>query len=57
MTQVSNQHICGTDNNKNIGYYYRITFPVAVDGTPYCFKLPTDFSNGGVVTLDGKIMT
>lgn len=55
MTKVSNQDICnGVD--KNIGYYYATTFPVAVEGTEYCFKLPTDFGNGGVVMMDGEIM-
>jgi hypothetical protein len=55
MTQVSNQKLC-KGVNKNVGYYYRITFPVGTDGLVYSFKTPVDFGLGGVVYLDGKMI-
>jgi len=52
---MSNKKVCrGT--SKNIGYYFRTTFPVANDGTMYYFRTPTDFGRGGVVVLDGKVI-
>jgi hypothetical protein len=55
MVGKSNKRQCkGT--SKNIGYYFRTTFPVAQDGTNYYFRTPTDFGMGGVVVLDGKII-
>jgi hypothetical protein len=41
MKTVSNQRLC-KGVNKNIGYYYRIEFPVC--GTAkYAFQIPNDF--------------
>jgi hypothetical protein len=56
MSTVSNQKLCRSRTNRNVGYYYRVTFPVYVNGTTYEFMLPTDFGLGGVSMLDGKIM-
>lgn len=56
MTRVSNQVLCETDNQKDVGYYYRVHFPNVYDYSNWCFKLPTDFGKGGLVMLDGKII-
>jgi hypothetical protein len=53
MTQVSNQRLC-KGVNKNVGFYYRVTFPVGTEGLTYSFKTPVDFGLGGMVYLDGK---
>jgi hypothetical protein len=37
MTQVSNRKLCRTQQNKNVGFYYRVTFPVYENGTTYEF--------------------
>lgn len=55
MAQVSNQKLCG-GVNRNVGYYYKVSFPVGENGTQYNFRMPTDFGLGGVSILDGKIM-
>jgi hypothetical protein len=55
MAKVSNRILCG-GVNRNVGYYYKVSFPVGENGTQYSFKLPTDFGLGGVSILDGKIM-
>jgi len=55
MAQVSNKKLCG-GVNRNVGYYYKVSFPVGQNGTEYSFRLPTDFGLGGVSMLDGKIM-
>jgi hypothetical protein len=55
MTQVSNQKLC-KGVNRNVGYYYRITFPCGTEGLTYSFKTPVDFGLGGVVYLDGKMI-
>ena len=50
---MSNQALCGKGaSDSNIGYYYRIVFPVGEEAT-YSFKTPTDFGNGGFSVLDG----
>ena len=54
MNKVSNQAFCKTKTNSNIGYWYRITFPVGTENTRYCFRNPTDFAKGGIVFADGK---
>jgi hypothetical protein len=56
MTQVSNRKLCGGNQGRNIGFYYRTTFPVGTNGLKYSFKMPSDFGHGGIVYLDGKIM-
>jgi len=56
MKSVSNRKLCGGSNARNIGYYFRTTFPVGTNGLKYSFKTPTDFGYGGLVMLDGKIM-
>lgn len=56
MNYVSNRKLCGGNQARNVGYYFRTTFPVANDGTMYYFRTPTDFGRGGVVVLDGKVM-
>ena len=38
----------------NIGYYYRVTFPVGQDGFKYTFHLKNPWSRGGVFLMDGK---
>jgi hypothetical protein len=55
MAAVSNKQLCG-GVNKNVGYYYKVSFPVGENGTEYSFKIPTDFGLGGLSLLDGKIM-
>jgi hypothetical protein len=55
MTKVSNRKICGGKTNRNIGFYFSTVFPVAVDGTKYCFHVPMDVNYGGISMLDGKI--
>jgi hypothetical protein len=55
MVGKSNKRVC-RGSAKNIGYYFRTTFPVATDGTNYYFRTPTDFGKGGVVVLDGKVI-
>jgi hypothetical protein len=56
MNAVSNRKLCGGNTARNIGYYFRTTFPVGTNGLKYTFKTPTDFGHGGLVMLDGKIM-
>jgi hypothetical protein len=52
MTAVSNNAICGTVHNENVGYYYVALIPVGhLDGLEYSFRLPT-----GQVKLDGQIV-
>jgi hypothetical protein len=55
MVGKSNKRVC-KGSAKNIGYYFRTTFPVATDETMYYFRTPTDFGRGGVVVLDGKVI-
>ncbi len=55
MLAVSNQALCG-GGNRNIGFYFRVTFPVGKDGDSYAFKTPTDFGLGGIAKLDGEIV-
>lgn len=55
MTAVSNKRLC-KGVNRNVGYYYRVEFPVCQSNLKYAFKLPVDFGQGGVVVLDGKII-
>lgn len=54
MLKVSNQQICKSKVKSNLGYYYRVVFPVADDATVYKFFTPTDFGRGGIVLVDGK---
>jgi len=54
MTKVSNQQICKSKVKSNLGYYYRIVFPVADNQTSFKFYTPTDFGRGGYVFVDGK---
>jgi len=56
MTQVSNRKLCGGNQGREIGFYYRTTFPVGTNGLKYSFKMPSDFGHGGIAYLDGKIM-
>ncbi len=55
MNTVSNQALCGSSQKNNIGFYYKIIFPVGMDKQNYEFKIPNDFGHGGIVFLDGKI--
>lgn len=55
MIEVSNQKLCG-GYTENVGFYYRVTFPVGTGGLIYSFRNPVDFGNGGVSMLDGVIM-
>jgi hypothetical protein len=55
LTKVSNKALC-KGSNKNIGFYYRITFPVCADSTSMKFRVPTDFGLGGMVLVDGKVV-
>ena len=52
MTKLSNQAIC-KGVNRNIGFYYRITFPVC-GKLNWKFRVPTDFGLGGMVDVDFK---
>jgi hypothetical protein len=53
MTKLSNQAIC-KGVNRNIGFYYRITFPVCANKLNWKFRVPTDFGLGGMVDVDFK---
>lgn len=52
---MSNRRLCGGKTNRNIGWWYKVTFS-ANEGDVYSFKLPVDFGFGGVSVLDGKFM-
>ncbi len=52
MTAVGNQALCGGVKD-NVGFYYKVTFPVGKDGLKYAFKTPTDFGHGGISYMDG----
>jgi hypothetical protein len=55
MNAVGNQALCGSVVKRNVGFYYKIIFPVGQDGQEYEFKIPNDFGHGGIVFVDGKI--
>jgi hypothetical protein len=55
MLKVSNKALCKGVKN-NVGFYYRITFPVCNDGLNYKFKVPVDFGRGGISMMDGKVI-
>ena len=38
----------------NIGYYYRVTFPVGQNGFKFTFHLKNPWSRGGAVLMDGE---
>ncbi len=54
MTSVGNQALCG-GTNSDVGFYYKVTFPVGKEGLTYAFKTPTDFGHGGISYLDGVV--
>ncbi len=54
MTAVGNQALCG-GTNSDVGFYYKVTFPVGREGLTYAFKTPTDFGHGGISYMDGKM--
>jgi len=56
MTKVSNRAFCKGGSQYEIGFYYRVTFGVGDNKTMYSFRLPTDFTYGGVSYLDGVIV-
>jgi hypothetical protein len=56
MTQVSNQKLCSSKTQKNIGYFYVIEFFVLHNKLVYEFILPTDFGNGGFTIVDKKMI-
>jgi hypothetical protein len=56
MNYVSNRKLCGGSVNKNIGFYFKVTFTVFEDDEAYVWKIPTDFGHGGVSMIDGKVM-
>jgi hypothetical protein len=61
MDKLSNRAICsiatrGKGSSKNIGFYYRIIFPVCTDNLTWKFRVPTDFGLGGMVLVDGKVV-
>jgi hypothetical protein len=44
MTDLSHSKLCGANAAKeNIGFYYRVVFPVGTNETWYSFHLPVDF--------------
>jgi hypothetical protein len=53
MMAVSNQVVCG-GYTTNVGYYFRINFPLGLSNTAFSFRTPTDFGMGGVILVDGK---
>jgi hypothetical protein len=55
MLKVSNNYLC-KGVKKNVGFYYKITFPVCNDGSLYRFMVPTDFGRGGISMMDGKVI-
>jgi hypothetical protein len=55
MLRVSNKALCKGVKN-NVGFMYRIVFPVCNDGLNYQFKVPVDFGRGGLSLMDGKII-
>jgi hypothetical protein len=54
MTAVSNQALCG-GTNSDVGFYFKVTFPVGAEGLVYAFKTPTDFGHGGISYMDGEV--
>ena len=55
MLAVSNKQLC-KGVNKNVGFYYRVDFPVSDNNAKYSFKIPVDFGKGGVSMMDGKVV-
>jgi hypothetical protein len=53
MLAVSNQALCGGVDS-NVGFYFRVVFPVGTENDTYAFHTPTDFGNGGFSMLDGE---
>lgn len=49
--------MCDNGVKKNIGYYFRISFPNIYDNSQWCFKSSEDFTNGGISMLDGTRIT
>jgi hypothetical protein len=56
MKSVSNRKLCGGSTNKNIGFWFKVTFTVYEDDEAYAWKVPTDFGFGGIAMMDGKII-
>jgi hypothetical protein len=56
MKAVSNRKLCGGSVNRDIGFYFKVTFTVFEDDEAYVWKIPADFGHGGVSMMDGKIM-
>jgi hypothetical protein len=54
LTKLSNKALC-KGVNRNIGFYYRITFPVCAR-MDFKFRIPTDFGLGGMALVDGKVI-
>jgi hypothetical protein len=50
MTTKTNKEMC-QGSNKNVGYYYKITFPVC-NASTYNFRLPNSYSYGSMVTIN-----
>lgn len=56
FNNLSNKKLCEKASTKNVGYYYRASFPNVQDNVMWCFKFNSQFSNGGLVMVDGKVM-
>jgi len=54
MNAVSNQRICRSRVNSNIGFYFKIKFSLAKPATMYVHN-PTDFGYGGVSAINGDV--
>jgi len=52
MNAVSNQKICHSNRERDLGYYFKITFSIDHPVT-FNMRVPTDFGNGGVSAIDG----
>ena len=55
MDELDNKDVCGGKNG-NVGYYYKVAFPVKWNNSRYSFNLSVDFSNGGILLGDGHLI-
>jgi hypothetical protein len=55
MLTKTNKEMC-QGSNKNVGYYYKVTFPVC-NASTYNFRLPNSYSYGAMVSINSKPVT
>jgi len=56
FTSLSNSLICEGGVADNVGYYFKLTFPVFDANTVFEFDIPVNAGNGGLVMFDGAIV-